>query len=120
MHLNRPDFLSLKRLRGVACVLNRKARTALRCTLWRLRQDLRVRANRLALLVEECELRLGLKRAEFRIWGWYGRTGNNVQQLIVAIAHAEVFHGKTGIDAEQVHSGPLRDILQPLSWISQG
>ncbi|MDM7953623.1 MAG: hypothetical protein QUV07_10485 [Cyanobium sp. CZS 25K] len=100
-----------QRLQSALSLVARKARTGVRCTLWRLHQEFRVRRNRLSLLNEEWQLGSGLCNPEFRLWGWYGRIGNNVQQLIVAIAHAEKFNGRTGIGAELLQNGPLHDIV---------
>lgn len=59
------------------------------------------------------KLRLGLPSgvATFRLSEWYGRTGNNIQQLIVVIAHAEAFRGSVQVDEDFIQSGPLRNIV---------
>lgn len=94
----------------------RKARTALRVTAWRLFQEARVVGQRAQLLRRELGLRLFAVKTEFRIWGWYGRLGNNVQQLIIAIAHAEAFNGTTGMNDHLLKGSSLDGLLGPISW----
>jgi hypothetical protein len=82
------------------------ARSACTCTLWRIVQEWRVGANELRLCLQRTLLLFGRQKTDFLIWGWYGRIGNNVQQLIVAIAHAEAFHGCTSLDKDLLMDGP--------------
>jgi len=99
-------------LRALALVM-RKVHTAMRSTSWRLFQEYRVAKRRNQLLWREVRFRFLSVKAEFRLWGWYGRIGNNVQQLIVAIAHAEEFGGCTGMDEKLLKEGPLDGIINP-------
>lgn len=116
-------------LRALTLVM-RKVHTGLRSTSWRLFQEYRVAKRRNQLFWREMRFRFLSVKAEFRLWGWYGRIGNNVQQLIIAIAHAEEFGGSTAMDekrsrrhrwmASLIHLGMIsRPIARPQRFITQ-
>lgn len=102
-------------LHQALALFRRKVRTALRVAAWRLFQQSRVAIKRAELFWREVRLRLFSVKTEFRLWGWYGRTGKNVQQLIVAIAHAEAFGGCTGMDDQLLKRSPLDGIIRAFS-----
>jgi len=101
------------RLQRALSMVTRKIRTAWLSTVWRLVQEYRVADRRGQLFWREVRLRFLSVKTEFHLWGWYGRIGNNIQQLIVAIAHAEAFNGCTGMDGRLLKGAPLEGILMP-------
>lgn len=46
---------------------------------------------------------------------WYGRTGNNIQQILIALAHAEEFKGSFEVSLKKLMEAGLSDLLSPLS-----
>lgn len=55
---------------------------------WKMITGGNAAAIRLKLAAQGLGWRLRGRKVEFVLREWYGRTGNNIQQLIVAIAHA--------------------------------
>ena len=54
-------------------------------------------------------------RIRFQISSPFGRAGNNIQQILVAIAHAEVFRGVLDIDQRFLSECNLLGFVQPFS-----
>ncbi len=82
---------------------------------WRAAQQTWGLLRRLRLQRRKLRLSLPSGAATFTLAQWYGRTGNNIQQLIVVIAHAEAFRGSVQVDEVFIQSGPLRNIVNPFS-----
>jgi hypothetical protein len=80
-------------------------------TAWRISQDARAKGKWLQLQCEKIQLTISHGKAVFALWKWYGRTGNNIQQLIVVIAHAEAFGGSFQLEEDFISIGPLRGIV---------
>jgi hypothetical protein len=99
-----------------AAILFRKAKTSIDCTRWRIVQGWRVRQNAFRLTLVRLRAVLLRQKPEFRILCWYGRSANNLQQLIVALAHAERFRGTLTVDQELIASGPLADFIDPFHY----
>lgn len=66
-----------------------------------------------SLRLEAFRIRLDRQPVRFRIKRWYGRCGNNIQQVLIAMAHAEVFGGQFELDQAFLDMGSLADILRP-------
>jgi hypothetical protein len=92
-------------------LLLRKTRSFSRVTTWRVSLEARAKGNWLQLQREKIQLMISHEKAAFALWKWYGRTGNNIQQLIVVIAHAEAFGGSFQLDEDFISIGPLRGIV---------
>lgn len=58
--------------------------------------------NRVKLKLKGFKIRLSNQSTNFRINLWYGRLGNNIQQILLAIMHAESFKGIVEIPDEQL------------------
>jgi hypothetical protein len=69
--------------------------------------------RRLRLKGRGLHLGLSSRTVNFRLSGWYGRAGNNIQQLIVVIAHAEAFRGSVQLDGDLLATGQLGAIVRP-------
>lgn len=80
---------------------------------WRLRCRYLALAQRIRLCRQDVLWRLKRPKIEFRIDSWYGRTGNNIQQLIVALAHAMYYEGSLDVPVSQLAHSPLDGIVQP-------
>ena len=80
-------------------------------TAWESPRETRAKGKRLQLQCEKIQLTISHGKAVFALWKWYGRTGNNIQQLIVVIAHAEAFGGSFQLDEAFISIGPLRGIV---------
>jgi len=66
-----------------------------------------------SLRLEALRIRLDRRPVRFCIQRWYGRCGNNIQQVLIAMAHAEVFGGLFELDPAFLASGSLAGILRP-------
>jgi hypothetical protein len=99
-----------------AAILLRKAKTSIDCTRWRVAQEWRVRLNACRLTLARQRAVLLHQKPEFRILCWYGRSANNLQQLIVALAHAERFRGTLAVDHELIATGALADFIDPFHY----
>jgi hypothetical protein len=53
------------------------------------------------------------RKPRFLLSGWYGRTGNNLQQLLVALLHAKCYSGIFSVTSEQLAAAGLDDLLHP-------
>jgi hypothetical protein len=82
---------------------------------WRMAQLAWGLLRWLQLQVRKLHLRLLTRSATFRLSKWYGRTGNNIQQLIVVIAHAEAFRGSLQVEDAFLRSGGLRHLVSAFS-----
>ncbi|MCP9796545.1 hypothetical protein [Cyanobium sp. Lug-B] len=82
---------------------------------WRVAQRAWGLHRWLGLQRRKWRLSLPAAAPSFRLSRWYGRTGNNIQQLIVVIAHAEAFRGSVQVDEDFIQSGPLRNIVNAFS-----
>lgn len=78
---------------------------------WRMAQQAWGLQRWLLLQARKLHLRLPSQSPTFRLSKWYGRTGNNIQQLIVVIAHAEAFRGSLKVEEEFLRSGALRHLV---------
>ena len=72
--------------------------------------------NRAKLKTKKIELRLLNQPIQFYLEGWYGRLGNNVQQILIAIMHAESFRGAVEISASQLECQGLDEFFLPLCF----
>ncbi|MFM7642214.1 MAG: hypothetical protein ACKO45_11780 [Cyanobium sp.] len=70
-------------------------------------------AQRVKLYKRDAMWRIMRPKIEFRIISWYGRTGNNIQQLIVALAHSIHYKGSLTVTSSQLSNSPLDGIIQP-------
>ncbi len=82
---------------------------------WRLTQQAWARGRWLRLQRRKLRLSRKTASASFRLSQWYGRTGNNLQQLIVVIAHAEAYGGSVDIPPDFLNAGPLRNLVHPFT-----
>ncbi|MFM7269658.1 MAG: hypothetical protein ACKOZT_13940 [Cyanobium sp.] len=80
---------------------------------WRMITGGHANAIRLKLFTQGLGWRLRRRKVEFVLREWYGRTGNNIQQLLVAIAHAEYFRGFFCVSEAMIAASPLKGIMDP-------
>jgi hypothetical protein len=80
---------------------------------WKMITGSYASAIRLKLATQGLSWRLRRRKVEFVLREWYGRTGNNIQQLIVAIAHAERFRGRFCVSEAMIAGSPLQGIMDP-------
>jgi hypothetical protein len=59
--------------------------------------------------------RFSSKKLRFAITQPYGRAGNNIQQMLVAISHAEAFHGVVNVDEDFLSSCRLSGLIRPFT-----
>ena len=79
------------------------------------REDIKVSIlNRIKLKQKSVKIRLLNQPINFRINLWYGRLGNNIQQILLAIMHAESFKGTAEIPEEQLAIQGLDQFFPPL------
>ena len=79
------------------------------------REDIKVSIlNRIKLKQKGIKIRLLNQSINFRINLWYGRLGNNIQQILLAIMHAESFKGTVEIPEEQLAIQGLDQFFPPL------
>lgn len=60
-------------------------------------------------------VRAARNKTRFAITHSYGRTGNNIQQVLIAIAHAEVFRGVLDVERDSLIDGRLVDLINTFS-----
>ena len=84
--------------------------------IWKLMQ-LRSRAVReLDLTLRSIRIHLDSGRTRrFVITQWYGRAGNNIQQILIIALHAETFSGSISVTREQLSKAQLTDLFLPFS-----
>jgi hypothetical protein len=81
------------------------------------RSDIRASVfNRIKLKYTNLRYRLSKKPINYRINLWYGRLGNNVQQIIIAIMHAESLKGVVDITEEQLAIQGLDQFFFPILY----
>jgi hypothetical protein len=83
-------------------------------TKWFLWQSISNVLNRFSLVREKIGIVFGRKKINFAISRWYGRTGNNIQQILIAIAHAEQFKGSFQLEEEFLQEGDLGEMFSPI------
>jgi hypothetical protein len=83
-------------------------------TKWFLWQLVGSLLNRFALFRERIDIVFLDKKINFVISCWYGRTGNNIQQILIAIAHAEKFKGSFLLNEEFLREGDLGEMFSPI------
>lgn len=84
-----------------------------------LRKRLKIKLsilNRVKLQRKSLELRLLNRAVTFQIREWYGRLGNNIQQILLAIMHAESFMGIVEIAEQQLAIQGLDEFFSPLLY----
>ena len=84
-----------------------------------MRERLRIKLsilNRLKLYRQSLELRLLPQVVNFQIRDWYGRLGNNVQQILIAVMHAESYGGIVEITEQQLATQGLNEFFTPLLY----
>jgi hypothetical protein len=81
---------------------------------WFLWQSITTLLNRLSLAWERVGIAIQQKKIHFIIRYWYGRTGNNIQQILIAIAHAETFKGLFVLDKQLLLGGDLDEMFAPI------
>lgn len=86
-----------------------------RSLYWRAMQYIGVLLNNLHLLVLALKITVSRGKTRFVIARPYGRTGNNIQQIVIAIAHAEAFRGSLDVDPEIMADGRISDFVYPFS-----
>jgi hypothetical protein len=72
--------------------------------------------NRAKLKTKTIELRLLNRPIQFCLEEWYGRLGNNVQQILISIMHAESFRGAVEISASQLACQGLDLFFLPIFY----
>jgi hypothetical protein len=84
-----------------------------RALYWRARQLWGSLWNHLSLAL--LNIRAARSKTRFAITHSYGRTGNNIQQVLIAIAHAEVFRGVLDVERDSLVDGRLVDLINSFS-----
>jgi len=83
-------------------------------TKWLLWQLISNILNQFSLVREKIDIVFGRKKINFAISRWYGRTGNNIQQILIAIAHAETFKGAFQLEEDFLREGDLGEMFSPI------
>ena len=84
-----------------------------RALYWRVRQLWGSLWNHFSLAL--LNFRAARSKTRFAITHSYGRTGNNIQQVLIAIAHAEVFRGVLDVERDSLVDGRLVDLINSFS-----
>ena len=85
----------------------------IRWTLVQLRSRM---LRELDLAFRSMRIRLDSGRTRrFVISRWYGRAGNNIQQLLIIAFHAEAFSGSIFVTQEDLAKGKISDLLLPFT-----
>ena len=80
---------------------------------WKVWFYSRIPLNNMRLLRKSLNITYGKKKALFTIKNWYGRSGNNVQQVLIAVAHAEFYRGAFKLDKQQLYGSTISDLIRP-------
>lgn len=72
--------------------------------------------NRAKLRLKSIQFSLQRQTIDFKLDPWYGRLGNNIQQILIAILHAEAFRGAVEISARQLEAHALDQFFSPLHF----
>lgn len=70
--------------------------------------------NRIKLKQKSIKIHFLNQKINFQINLWYGRLGNNIQQILLVIMHAESFNGSVEIPKEQLTIQGLDQFFFPL------
>jgi hypothetical protein len=70
--------------------------------------------NEYTLSSKALRYRLLQRTPRFCLEAWYGGTGNNIQQLLLALGHAKEFRGKLSINQMQLQEAGLGRLFQPI------
>lgn len=86
-----------------------------RALYWRALQLFGTQWNHLRLALLGLGIHVARSKTRFAITHSYGRTGNNIQQILIAIAHAEAFRGVLDVEIDNLVDGRLGDLIYSFS-----